>query len=123
MASLLDSMKRGAIAGTVKLFKDKVVDYKRRYIEQFELTLCNAGDANAPLAQETGEQGRLNRVIAALEFDETKMQRECNIICDAEITLRSLRLLKCVGWYCQIGRKNNPPEWGCSYRIIRYSLA
>lgn len=55
------------------LLKDKVADCSRQYIERIELSTRNAGDANASLVDETGEQGRLNRIIAALDFEEVKI--------------------------------------------------
>jgi len=50
--------------------KTKVTECSKLYIERIELATRNAGDANAALAEEAGEQGRLNRIIDALEFDE-----------------------------------------------------
>jgi hypothetical protein len=58
----------------LSLLKEKVADCSRQYIERIELSAQNATDANASLAQETGEQGRLNRIIASLEFDEVEVQ-------------------------------------------------
>jgi hypothetical protein len=58
------------IVAFLGLLKEKVAACSRQYIERIELSARNAGDANAALAQETGEQGRLNRIIAALDFDE-----------------------------------------------------
>jgi hypothetical protein len=55
------------------VLKEKVDDCSRQYIERIELSARNACDANASLAQETGEQGRLNQIIAALEFDEAEV--------------------------------------------------
>jgi hypothetical protein len=60
------------IIAFLALLKDKVADCNRQYIERIELSARNAGDTNASLAQETGEQGRLNRIIAELDFDELK---------------------------------------------------
>ena len=42
------------------------------YIERIEQSARNTGDANANLAQEGGEQGRLNRIIAELNYEDTK---------------------------------------------------
>ncbi|WP_455209134.1 hypothetical protein [Kaarinaea lacus] len=58
-----------ALLGQLKL---KVAECNRQYIERIELSVRNAGDANASLAQEAGEQGRLNRIIATLDFDDIK---------------------------------------------------
>jgi hypothetical protein len=58
------------IVAFLTLLKDKVAECNRQYIERIELAARNAGVANESLAQEAGEQGRLNKIIAALEFDE-----------------------------------------------------
>ena len=52
--------------------KDKVAECSRLYIEAIALSARNAGADNDALANEPGEQGRLNRIIAALEFDEVE---------------------------------------------------
>lgn len=62
------------IAPFLAQLKTKVAECSRQYIERIELAARNAGDVNAALAQEAGEQGRLNRIIAALDFDEIKKQ-------------------------------------------------
>ena len=54
--------------------KAKITECNRRYIERIELSIRNASDANTSLAQEVGEQGRLNRIIASLDFDDIKTQ-------------------------------------------------
>ena len=54
--------------------KAKITECNRRYIERIELSIRNASDANTSLAQEVGEQGRLNRIIASLDFDDIKAQ-------------------------------------------------
>lgn len=54
------------------LLKDKVAECSRLYIEAIELSTRNAGSAKDALANEPGEQGRLNRIIAALDFDEAE---------------------------------------------------
>jgi hypothetical protein len=64
--------KPDEIAGLLEQLKDKIAQCSRQYIERIEQAIRNAGDANANLAQETGEQGRLNRIIAALDFGDTK---------------------------------------------------
>lgn len=60
------------IAGFLQLLKDKVADCNGQYIKRIEQATRNAGVANSSLAQETGEQGRLNKIIAALDFDEVE---------------------------------------------------
>lgn len=52
--------------------KAKVAECTKQYIERIELAARSAGDVNSALAQEAGEQGRLNRIIAALDYDEIK---------------------------------------------------
>jgi hypothetical protein len=55
----------------LKQLKETVAECSRQYIERVERSIRNAGDANALLAQqEAGEQGRLNRIIAALDFSD-----------------------------------------------------
>jgi len=54
--------------------KEKVAECNRLYIERIELSLRNSNEANTLLAQQGGgEQGRLNRIIAALNFDDINM--------------------------------------------------
>ena len=62
------------IAAILEKLKATVLDCSRQYIERIELSIRNAGDANASLSQEAGEQGRLNRIIAALDFDDATTQ-------------------------------------------------
>lgn len=57
------------IAPFLALLKGKVAECSRQYIERIELAARNSGDLNASLALEAGEQGRLNRIIAALDFE------------------------------------------------------
>ena len=52
--------------------KEKVAECSRLYIERIELSTRNADDVNASLAGEEGEQGRLNRIIAALDFADAE---------------------------------------------------
>ena len=63
------------IVGLLRQLKDKIIDCTSQYIEQVELSIRNADSANASLAQgEAGEQGRLNKIIASLDFDDVKTQ-------------------------------------------------
>ena len=62
------------IVSFLEQLKVKVAECSCAYIKRIELSIRNAGDANASLAQEAGEQGRLNRIIAALDFDDMKTQ-------------------------------------------------
>ena len=53
------------------LLKENVLECNRRYIERIELSLRNANAENALVAeQDGGEQGRLNKIIAALDFTD-----------------------------------------------------
>jgi len=55
--------------------KSTVTECSRRYIERVERSIRNADNASASLAQpDSGEQGRLNRIIATLNFDDVKNQ-------------------------------------------------
>ena len=60
------------IVELLALLKDKVEECKRQYIERIELAARSTDDASASVVKDTGEQGRLNRIIAALNFDEIK---------------------------------------------------
>ncbi len=59
------------IAEFLERLKETVVESSRLYIERIELMSRNTGDANALLAKEMGEQGRLNRIIATLDFGDS----------------------------------------------------
>ena len=61
-----------AIVEFLALLKEKVAECNRQYIERIELAARNALDSNSSLSEETGEQGRLNAIIAGLDFDEIK---------------------------------------------------
>lgn len=60
------------IAPFLALLKTKVAECSRQYIERIELAARTAGGINSALALEAGEQGRLNRIIAALDYGEIK---------------------------------------------------
>ena len=61
------------IAALLEKLKSTVEECSRRYIERIELSIRNADDSSASMAQqEFGEQGRLNKIIAALNFDDAK---------------------------------------------------
>lgn len=62
------------IAAFLVVLKKKITDCNRQYVERIELSKRNAVAANASLGEETGEQGRLNGIIAALDFDEHEIQ-------------------------------------------------
>jgi hypothetical protein len=52
----------------LKLLQAKVAECTERYIKRIELERQSAKDAGADLAEGAGEQGRLNRIIAGLDF-------------------------------------------------------
>lgn len=63
-----------AIAEILDLLKNTVTECNRQYIERIELAARSSGaDSNLLAQQETGEQGRLNAIIAALDFNEIKI--------------------------------------------------
>jgi len=61
------------IVAFLSMLKDRIAECNRHYIEQIELAASNAGTANKSLSKEAGEQGRLNKIIAALDFDDIKI--------------------------------------------------
>jgi len=63
-----------AVVELLSQLKLKVLECNRQYIERIELKARNAGDANDALSREMGEQGRLNRIIAELDFGDIKAQ-------------------------------------------------
>jgi hypothetical protein len=54
------------------LLKNTVADCTRQYIERIDYSAHQAGDGSMASSEETGEQGRLNRIISSLEFDDSK---------------------------------------------------
>lgn len=62
------------IVAFLALLKGKVTDCSRQYVERIELSKRNATAANASLGKETGEQGRLNEIIAGLDYAEHHVQ-------------------------------------------------
>ena len=63
--------KPDEIAGLLERLKETVVECTRRYIERVELSMRNMDDANALLSKQGGgEQGRLNKIIAELDFND-----------------------------------------------------
>lgn len=57
------------IVDYLQLLKDTVAECTRQYIERIELAASMARDAGDTQTEESGEQGRLNRILASLEFD------------------------------------------------------
>lgn len=64
------------IAPFLQLLKDKITECSRNYIERIEAAIRNADKDNESVAEETGEQGRLNKIIASLVFDKTTTEAE-----------------------------------------------
>jgi hypothetical protein len=63
------------IVAFLTLLKGKVADCNHQNIERIELSARNAaGAANAAMAQVSGEQARLNRILGALDFSDVKIQ-------------------------------------------------
>ena len=61
------------IASFLDLLKQKVEQCSRQYINRIESSVRASGESNESMVQEeTGEQGRLNKIIAGLKFDESK---------------------------------------------------
>jgi len=55
------------IAPLLEQLKQAVVEANREYIERIELSTRNRADVNAS-SEQSGEQGRLNEIVAALVF-------------------------------------------------------
>ncbi|HEY5700614.1 MAG TPA: hypothetical protein VIT83_00825 [Gammaproteobacteria bacterium] len=52
------------------LLKTKVAECNEQYIAKVKLKASQRDGENSALAEEPGEQGRLNRIMASLEFEE-----------------------------------------------------
>lgn len=62
-----------AIVVYLEMLKAKVEECSSNYIASIERSARDADASNAALTHEVGEQGRLNRIVAALEFDQAKV--------------------------------------------------
>ena len=63
------------IAALLEQLKGKIVECSRQYIERIALSVSKANDDSASLGvEDSGEQGRLNKIIATLIFDDIKTQ-------------------------------------------------
>lgn len=62
------------IVGYLELLKTKVEECSCNYIARIERSARDADASNIELTQEAGEQGRLNKIIASLEFDQAKVE-------------------------------------------------
>ena len=62
------------IVDFLTLLKGKVADCNKQYIERIELAAQKALNANTSATEDTGEQGKLNAIIAGLDFNDVKIQ-------------------------------------------------
>jgi hypothetical protein len=59
----------------LKVLKDKVSDCNHEYIQRIELSTREAeGKASAAASKEGGEQSRLNKIIAGLDFTRSTVE-------------------------------------------------
>lgn len=58
------------IVSFVELLKENVSECTRQYIERIEVATRQSSNSGDNQLAETGEQGRLNRIIASLVFDK-----------------------------------------------------
>ena len=58
------------IVAVFEKIKETVATCTHEYIERIEFAARHAGDENASRSDVSGEQGRLNRIIASLDFDD-----------------------------------------------------
>ena len=58
------------IVDVFEQIKGAVATCTREFIERKELSARDAGDANMSNSEVSGEQGRLNRILASLDFDD-----------------------------------------------------
>jgi len=63
------------IAALLEYIKEQVALCTRHYIERIERCIRNDGNASESLAlEEDGAQGRLNKIVAALDFNDIQKQ-------------------------------------------------
>jgi len=58
------------IAPFLELLKSKIIECNQKYIARIEASIRNANESNNSIAEESGEQGRLNQIIASLVFED-----------------------------------------------------
>jgi hypothetical protein len=58
----------------LELLKGKITECSETYIERIEASIRKEDDDNGTTMEESGEQGRLNQIIASLDFDEVPSQ-------------------------------------------------
>lgn len=64
------------IAPFLQLLKEKITECSNNYVERIEASIRNADKDNESVSEATGEQGRLNKIIASLVFENISMQEE-----------------------------------------------
>lgn len=57
------------IVSLLDKLKETVKECSRQYIQRIELLALQASNESTSHTEETGEQGRLNKIVAALEFN------------------------------------------------------
>lgn len=62
------------IAPFLEVLKSKITECSNNYIERIEASIRNADKLNDSMMVETGEQGRLNKIIASLVFEDINTQ-------------------------------------------------
>jgi len=58
------------IDDVLEQLKENIATCTNEYIERIERSYLNTNDANATTSEEEGEQGRLNKIIASLNYDD-----------------------------------------------------
>lgn len=58
------------INDVLEQLKENIATCTDEYIERIERSYRNADDANATTSEEEGEQGRLNKIIASLNYED-----------------------------------------------------
>lgn len=65
------------ISPFLEQLKGKINDCSNEYIKRIELSILNASkDSQSMAGEETGEQGRLNKIIAGLVFEKVLVQED-----------------------------------------------
>ena len=59
------------VAGHFEMLKAKTTECNENYIAKIQLSASKRDSESAALGNETGEQGRLNRIISGLQFGES----------------------------------------------------
>ena len=64
------------VAPFLELLKGKITECNKNYITRIENAIRNKDQDNDSTAEESGEQGRLNRIIASLVFEDITIQKQ-----------------------------------------------